>query len=120
MEAGNSCFDFRVPEEINRRIVDVISDVNLTYSKIARQYLIDEGFSKNRVINTGSPMKEVLDFYANKIKKSNILKSLNLKKNYGKLRSLPYIFKFIIKLMFKMMILNLKFNFFAQNKAWNN
>ena len=81
MEAGNRCFDFRVPEEINRRIVDVISDVNLTYSKIARQYLIDEGFSKNRVINTGSPMKEVLDFYANKIKKSNILKSLNLKKN---------------------------------------
>ena len=46
MEAGNRCFDFRVPEEINRRIVDVISDVNLTYSKIARQYLIDEGFSK--------------------------------------------------------------------------
>ncbi len=81
MEAGNRCFDFRVPEEINRRIVDVISDVNLTYSKIARQYLIDEGFSKNRVINTGSPMKEVLDFYTKKIKNSKILKTLNLKKN---------------------------------------
>ena len=62
MEAGNRCFDYRVPEEINRRIVDVISDVNLTYSKIARQYLIDEGFSKNRVINTESPMKQVLEF----------------------------------------------------------
>ena len=81
MEAGNRCFDFRVPEEINRRIVDVISDVNLTYSKIARQYLMDEGFSKNRVINTGSPMKEVLDFYTKKIKNSKILKTLNLKKN---------------------------------------
>jgi UDP-N-acetylglucosamine 2-epimerase (non-hydrolysing) len=81
MEAGNRCFDFRVPEEINRRIVDVISDVNLTYSKIARQYLIDEGFSKNRVINTGSPMKEVLDFYTKKIKNSKILKTLNLKNN---------------------------------------
>ena len=81
MEAGNRCFDFRVPEEINRRIVDVISDVNLTYSKIARQYLMDEGFSKNRVITTGSPMKEVLDFYTKKIKDSKILKTLNLKKN---------------------------------------
>ena len=66
MEAGNRCFDFRVPEEINRRIVDVISDINLTYSEIARQYLISEGFDKNRVINTGSPMKEVLDFYSKK------------------------------------------------------
>ncbi len=81
MEAGNRCFDYRVPEEINRRIVDVISDVNLTYSKIARQYLIEEGFSKNRVINTGSPMKEVLDFYTKKIKNSKILKTLNLKNN---------------------------------------
>ena len=81
MEAGNRCFDFRVPEEINRRIVDVISDINLTYSDIAREYLISEGFEKNRVINTGSPMKEVLDFYKNKINTSQILKNLKLKKH---------------------------------------
>lgn len=81
MEAGNRCFDFRVPEEINRRIVDVISDINLTYSDIARDYLISEGFEKNRVINTGSPMKEVLDFYKNKINTSQILKNLKLKKH---------------------------------------
>jgi UDP-N-acetylglucosamine 2-epimerase (non-hydrolysing) len=81
MEAGNRCFDFRVPEEINRRIVDVISDINLTYSEIARQYLISEGFDKNRVINTGSPMKEVLDFYMNKINSSKILKKLKISKN---------------------------------------
>ena len=81
MEAGNRCFDFRVPEEINRRIVDVISDVNLTYSEIARQYLISEGFDKNRVINTGSPMKEVINFYMNKINASQILKELDIKKN---------------------------------------
>ena len=83
MEAGNRCFDFRVPEEINRRIVDVISDINLTYSEIARQYLISEGFDKNRVINTGSPMKEVLNYYDKKIYSSKILNKLKLnKKNY--------------------------------------
>ncbi len=81
MEAGNRCFDFRVPEEINRRIVDVISDINLTYSEIARQYLISEGFDKNRVINTGSPMKEVINFYNKKINSSKILKELDIKKN---------------------------------------
>ena len=81
MEAGNRCFDFRVPEEINRRIVDTISDINLTYSEIARQYLIGEGFEKNRIINTGSPMKEVLDYYSDKILKSNILKDLDIAKN---------------------------------------
>tara|TARA_B100002019_G_scaffold259207_1_gene244433 strand:- start:15820 stop:16947 length:1128 start_codon:yes stop_codon:yes gene_type:complete len=81
MEAGNRCFDFRVPEEINRRIVDVISDVNLTYSEIARQYLISEGFDKNRVINTGSPMKEVINFYMHKINSSQILKELDIEKN---------------------------------------
>lgn len=81
MEAGNRCFDFRVPEEINRRIVDVISDINLTYSEIARQYLISEGFEKNRVINTGSPMKEVINFYSDKINASKILKELNIEKN---------------------------------------
>ena len=81
MEAGNRCFDFRVPEEINRRIVDVISDINLTYSEIARQYLISEGFDKNRVINTGSPMKEVINFYNKKINSSKILKELDINKN---------------------------------------
>ena len=81
MEAGNRCFDFRVPEEINRRIVDVISDINLTYSEIARQYLISEGFDKNRVINTGSPMKEVLDFYSKKIESSKALSKLKIEKN---------------------------------------
>ncbi len=81
MEAGNRCFDFRVPEEINRRIVDVISDINLTYSEIARQYLISEGFDKNRVINTGSPMKEVINFYNKKINSSKIIKELDINKN---------------------------------------
>ena len=81
MEAGNRCFDFRVPEEINRRIVDVISDINLTYSEIARQYLLSEGFDKNMVINTGSPMKEVLDFYSKKIEDSKILSKLKIEKN---------------------------------------
>lgn len=81
MEAGNRCFDFRVPEEINRRIVDVISDINLTYSEIARQYLLSEGFDKNRVINTGSPMKEVIDFYSKKIESSKALSKLKIEKN---------------------------------------
>jgi len=80
-EAGNRCFDFRVPEESNRRIVDTISDINITYSNISREHLIREGFQSNRVINVGSPMYEVLDFFRIKINKSNILKNLNLKKN---------------------------------------
>src|SRR6516225_10880823 len=64
MEAGNRCFDFRVPEEINRRIVDHTSDINLTYSGIAREYLLREGLPPDLVIKTGSPMFEVLDFYS--------------------------------------------------------
>ena len=79
-EAGNRCFDQRVPEETNRKIVDSISDINLTYSKISREHLINEGFQSNRVINVGSPMLEVLDHFKNKIKKSNILKYLKLKR----------------------------------------
>lgn len=79
-EAGNRCFDQRVPEETNRKIVDSISDINLTYSKISREHLINEGFQSNRVINVGSPMLEVLDYFKNKIKKSNILKNLKLKR----------------------------------------
>lgn len=82
MEAGNRCFDFRVPEEINRRIVDHIADVNLTYSSIARQYLINEGIPPDLIITTGSPMKEVLDFYSAKINASNVLKKLSLRKEH--------------------------------------
>lgn len=81
MEAGNRCFDFRVPEEINRRIVDHTSDMNLTYSEIARQYLINEGLSPDLIIKTGSPMKEVINFYFDEIQKSNILLRKKLTKN---------------------------------------
>ena len=63
MEAGNRCFDQRVPEETNRKIVDHISDINLTYSDIAREYLLKEGLPADRIIKTGSPMFEVLSFY---------------------------------------------------------
>ena len=78
MEAGNRCFDFRVPEEINRRIVDHTSDINLTYSDIAREYLLREGFPPDQVIKTGSPMREVLDYYAKDIDSSAILSRLSL------------------------------------------
>ena len=81
MEAGNRCFDQRVPEEINRRIVDHTADVNLTYSAIARDYLLREGMQPDLVIRTGSPMCEVLNHYADKIQKSNILEKLKLEKN---------------------------------------
>ena len=80
MEAGNRCFDQRVPEEINRRIVDHISDVNLTYSSIAREYLIKEGLPADLIIKVGSPMLEVLNYYNPKITSSKILSKLNLKK----------------------------------------
>lgn len=78
MEAGNRCFDFRVPEEINRRIVDHTSDINLTYSEIARDYLLREGFPPDQVIKTGSPMREVLNYYADEIDSSDIINKLNL------------------------------------------
>ena len=79
MEAGNRCFDFRVPEEINRRIVDHTSDINLTYSEIARDYLLREGLPPDQVIKTGSPMREVLDYYADDISESSILEKMGLK-----------------------------------------
>ena len=80
MEAGNRCFDQRVPEETNRKIVDHISDVNLTYSDIAREYLLREGLPADRIIKTGSPIFEVLHAYADQIEASNVLNKLDLKK----------------------------------------
>lgn len=81
MEAGNRCFDQRVPEETNRKIVDHISDMNLTYSDIAREYLLREGLPPDRIIKIGSPMFEVLNFYKEQIVKSTVLRDLNLEKN---------------------------------------
>ena len=78
MEAGNRCFDQRVPEETNRKIVDHISDINLTYSDIAREYLLREGLNPDRVIKTGSPMMEVLNHYEDKISASTIVERMNL------------------------------------------
>ncbi|MEW6605941.1 MAG: UDP-N-acetylglucosamine 2-epimerase (non-hydrolyzing) [bacterium] len=83
MEAGNRCFDQRVPEETNRKIVDHISDINLTYSSIAREYLLKEGFPADRIIKTGSPMYEVIMNKKDEIDKSDILSRLGLEKgNY--------------------------------------
>ena len=78
MEAGNRCFDERVPEEINRRIIDHISDINLPYSAIAREYLLREGLPPDRIIKTGSPMYEVLHYYMPKIQASDVLVRLGL------------------------------------------
>ena len=78
MEAGNRCFDQRVPEETNRKIVDHISDINLTYSDIAREYLLAEGIPSDRIIKTGSPMFEVLHHYMPKVEQSSILSRLEL------------------------------------------
>lgn len=79
MEAGNRCFDQNVPEEINRKIVDHVSDVNMPYTEHSRRYLLDEGFKKEHIFVTGSPMREVLETYEEKIQQSKALKSLNLK-----------------------------------------
>lgn len=81
MEAGNRCFDQRVPEETNRKIVDHTADINLTYSDIAREYLLREGLPADRIIKTGSPMFEVLNSRKEDIENSSILKKLNLKQN---------------------------------------
>ncbi|HDL01657.1 MAG TPA: UDP-N-acetyl glucosamine 2-epimerase, partial [candidate division Zixibacteria bacterium] len=80
MEAGNRCFDQRVPEEINRKIVDHISDINMTYTEQARHYLLREGINPETIIKTGSPMKEVIRHYQENIDNSNILKELGLSK----------------------------------------
>lgn len=81
MEAGNRCFDQRVPEEINRRIVDHTSDINLTYSDIAREYLLREGLPPDQIIKTGSPMYEVITYYLPQIETSDVLSRLNLTTN---------------------------------------
>lgn len=81
MEAGNRCFDQRVPEETNRKIVDHTSDINLTYSDIAREYLLKEGLPADRIIKTGSPMFEVINSRLEDIEKSDVLERLNLKEN---------------------------------------
>lgn len=81
MEAGNRCFDQRVPEETNRKIVDHTADINLTYSDIAREYLLREGLPADRVIKTGSPMFEVLNSKLEEIKQSDVLEKLGLEKN---------------------------------------
>ena len=80
LEAGNRSFDERVPEEINRRIVDHISDINLTYSNISRECLVKEGISPERIIVVGSPLCEIHNHYKNKVRSSNILKKINVKK----------------------------------------
>lgn len=81
MEAGNRCFDQNVPEEINRKIVDHISDINISYTEHSRRYLISEGFRKEHIFVSGSPMKEVLEKYKDKINASNVLEKLNLKED---------------------------------------
>ena len=79
MEAGNRCFDSRVPEEINRRIIDHTSDINLTYSDIAREYLLREGLPPDQVIKTGSPMREVIEYYRDGVDASTVLNRLGLR-----------------------------------------
>ena len=81
MEAGNRCFDLRVPEEINRKIVDHLSDINMPYTEHARNYLLNEGVKPETIIKTGSPMKEVISFHMNKINDSKIVNELKLKTN---------------------------------------
>jgi UDP-N-acetylglucosamine 2-epimerase (non-hydrolysing) len=78
MEAGNRCYDLRVPEEINRKIIDHTSDINMPYSDIAREYLLKEGIKPELIVKTGSPMYEVISFYKRKIESSNVLEKLNL------------------------------------------
>ena len=80
-EAGNRCFDQRVPEELNRKVLDHLSDINFPLTEHARRYLIAEGIKPDTIIKPGSPMKEILDFHAKEIKGSNVLESLGVEKN---------------------------------------
>lgn len=80
-EAGNRCFDQRVPEELNRKVLDHLSDINFPLTEHARRYLISEGIKPDTIIKTGSPMKEILDFHSQEIKDSKVLESLNLEEN---------------------------------------
>jgi UDP-N-acetyl-L-fucosamine synthase len=110
MEAGNRCFDQRVPEEINRVILDHIADINLPYSQISREYLIREGVPPDRIVKTGSPMNEVLEFYKPKIQASDILRRLALaekgyivvschrEENVDSLRQLPKLVELLNRL----------------------
>jgi UDP-N-acetylglucosamine 2-epimerase len=82
MEAGNRCFDFRVPEEINRRIVDHVSDINITYSQIARTHLLSEGLPADQIICTGSPMREVITHYQQQIADSTVLRRIGVVKDH--------------------------------------
>lgn len=109
MEAGNRCFDQRVPEESNRKIVDHTADINLTYSDIAREYLLAEGLRPDRIIKTGSPMYEVLMQYLPKIEKSTILEQLNLEKG-----------KFFVVSAHREENINSETNFFNLAKILNN
>jgi len=81
MEAGNRCYDLKVPEEKNRKIIDAVSSINLPYTELSRQNLLREGATNNKVFVTGNPIKEVIDFYETKINRSSILTTLNLEKN---------------------------------------
>ena len=81
IEAGNRCFDQNVPEEINRKIIDHLSDLNIVYSDFARENLIKEGISNNSIIKLGSPLFEVINFYKKKFFKQKVLKKYNLKKS---------------------------------------
>lgn len=81
MEAGNRCFDQNVPEEINRKISDHVSDINMTYTEHSRRYLLSEGFRKDHVFVTGSPLREVIEIHKMRINESSIMKELNLKKD---------------------------------------
>ena len=81
IEAGNRCYDLRVPEEINRKIIDHLADINITYSEIAKQNLLRENISADKVFKIGSPLDEVFNYYREKINKSNILKKLRIEKD---------------------------------------
>ena len=81
IEAGNRCYDQRVPEEINRKLIDHLSDINITYSQVAKENLIRENFDPDKLFKIGSPLYEVFNFYKKKIKKSKILKKMGVKKN---------------------------------------